>query len=145
MKKLISLLLVSLMMFCGVAAAESSIDLSAMSLDELVELHSALDAEIDARTGCDRSILPVGVYVAGESIKPGNYTITAPESQFPKIYVFDSEATMNQYKEKNDDALLILYAYLAPGDSAFVTLTDGMVLVTNDPAEIEATAADWIP
>ena len=49
MKKIVCLLLVVLMAVCSVVYAEGGFDLSSMSLDELVALHKAVDAEIDSR------------------------------------------------------------------------------------------------
>lgn len=145
MKKLLALSLVLLLSFCSVAAAEG-VDLSAMTLDELVALHERVDAEIDARIGCDPDVISAGVYVAGESIKAGKYNILSSEEHFGfTVATFASKALYEQAFAENNEALASFQCYVSSGESAFVQLDDGMVLLISDTALIEEAKASWMP
>lgn len=152
MRKMIALALVSLLLICGTASAETSIDLSTMSLDELVELHKLLDAEIDARIGVEPSMIAGGVYTAGETIKAGAYVITctaayAEEGMAIQVYASHAQydecrSVLNQYK----DDYQLFAGHILPGQSVTVSLSDGMVLVIDGGVGLaEAIAPAWAP
>lgn len=151
MKKLISLLLVCLLSF-GAAASAEGLDLSAMSLNELVELHKLLDAEIDARIGCSPSLIAGGVYTAGDTIKTGAYAITCTaayteEGMAIQIYANHEqyEKSRSVYSQYKDDYQLFAGS-IQPGHSVTVSLSEGMVLVIDGGAGlIEALAPTWAP
>lgn len=143
MKKVISLLL-ALLFVCTAAYAEAP-DLSAMTLDELLELHKLLDTEIDARIGCEPDIMPAGVYVAGESIAAGGYVISANEDHFGiTVATFANVETYEQAMAEQNEALIAFQNYLSKGDSAFVQLEEGMVLLVSETALIEVGNAAWM-
>nr|DAG55577.1 MAG TPA: TRAF PROTEIN, TRAO PROTEIN, TRAN ADHESION, BACTERIAL SECRETION.5A [Bacteriophage sp.] len=154
MKKLVSVLLVCLLAICvsapvcadGEAAA---IDLEAMSLDELLELHEAIDAEIDARIGCEQETVCDGVYVAGTSIKPGTYIITCTSVNNMCMYVstFASEDDYATYKANMfapNAPRLTQVSLTEAGQSAMVYLGEGMVMeIVGGSGTINAAAAEW--
>ena len=67
-KKIAGTTLVLTMGVSGTALA-ADIDLTGMSLDELVELQNNIVAEIDSRTNVGKDVIPCGVYVVGTDIK----------------------------------------------------------------------------
>lgn len=146
MRKLIAMLLMLTLCICGAAAAEVSIDLSAMSLDELVELHKLVDAEIDARIACEPSVFPAGVYIAGESIKAGDYTIYGSEQYHSfMVEIFDSEKIFEQYVLERNSSLMSFWTSVREDDSVFVHLEEGMVLVVGGTSLIEVAQVAWLP
>lgn len=146
MKKIVCLLLVVLMAVCSVVYAEGGFDLSSMSLDELVALHKAVDAEIDSRIGCEPDTIPAGVYVGGESIKAGKYVVSADDDHFGiTVGVFASKDIYDKALAEQDESLISFQNYLSSGDSAFVQIDDGMVLLLSDTALIEEASGVWMP
>lgn len=146
MRKLTTLALVFLLLICGTAHAEISIDLSAMTLDELVELHKLLDAEIDARIGCEPSLIPAGIYVGGETIKPGKYIISTNSDYYgAKVATFSSMAVYDQALAENNQDLATIYIKLGSDDSVFVQVEEGTVLHVSTTALIEEAKEDWMP
>lgn len=151
MKKLIALLLVSLLALCPAAMAEG-IDLKGMTLDELIALHAAIDAEIDARIGCEPSLIAGGVYTAGETIKTGVYVITCTnaygeDGMTITVYANHEQyekcrSVINQYKDDYQ-----LYAgSIAVEQAVTVSLADGMVLVIDGGIGlVEAITPTWTP
>lgn len=155
MRKLISVLLVCLLSICVAAPVyadgeTATIDLEAMSLEELLELHTRLDAEIDARIGCDQSTICDGLYVAGKSIKPGTYMITCTEVYNNWMYVtlFGNEEDYTTYSAdmyNNVKLRLAQESVDAAGKSVIVHLEDGMVMdIVGGKGTIEPVASDWV-
>lgn len=150
MKKLLALSLVLLLSFCSVAAAEG-VDLAAMTLDELVDLHTRVDTEIDARISCDPAPIAEGVYEVGKSIKQGMFLITCTDVNSGwGIYIdlFDSMESYYKYKENNVENanLIISRSNFNIGGSAMVQLEEGMVLyIHNGIATAEEVLPSWMP
>lgn len=144
MRKLISMLLLLLIIFCNTTYAEG-IDIASMSLEEIVELHKMIDAEIDARISCEESLIPSGVYVAGKSIKSGSYVLSGNDDHFGiDIATYASEETFKQSMAEDDDSLILFESYVTRENSAFVKLEDGMVLYLEETLLIEKATADWM-
>lgn len=141
MKKIVCLLLVVLMAVCSVVYAEGGFDLSSMSLDELVALHKAVDAEIDARIGCEPSTIADGVYIAGTSIKAGAYTITCSETYDETgmvIQVFENQDKYEEFLNSGNNwyapGYQLYSGSIAADQTATISLADGMVLVISGGA-----------
>lgn len=151
MRKLIALSLVILLTFCGTAVAESVIDLSTMSLEELAELHKLIDAEIDARIGCEPSAITEGVFEGGVHIKPGTYMITCTDVNSGWGIYIDLFESMESYKTYNANtsdnaALRIFRANFNIGGTAMVNIEEGTVLyIHNGIGTIQEVKSDWIP
>lgn len=152
MRKLIILALVSLLLICGTASAEINIDLSNLSLDELVELHKLLDAEIDERFGGEPSMIAGGVYTAGETIKAGAYVITCTAAYAEEGMVIQVYASHAQYEEcrsvisQYKDDYQLFAGHIQPGQSVTVSLASGMVLVIDSGVGLaESITPSWAP
>lgn len=156
MKKVLSLL-VALLLVCTAAYAEAP-DLSAMTLEELVELHKLLDAELVARNAGAHSTITEGMYTAGKSIKPGTYKITCTEvygEEGCTIHTFESEDNYSLYElgmgygyggsyDSLMNAYLVYSGNIEVGKSITVQLTEGMVLhIEGGSGEIHTLNADW--
>ena len=73
MRKLLCLLMAILLI--GTVALAESIDLSALSDDELLALKDQLDSVIYERELFSSTLFPAGLYVVGEDIKAGKYAV----------------------------------------------------------------------
>lgn len=145
MRKIILVLLPLLLILNNLAYAEN-INLEAMSFEDLVELHNMVDAEIDARISCNESIIPMGLYIAGKSIKAGSYTLSGNDKHYgAEIATYASKELYDQAISEDDESLILYECYVSNGESAFVNLEDGMVLVVEDASlVIEQAKADWM-
>lgn len=74
MRRLFALVLVSILMFCSVATAES-IDLTSLSFEELIALRQEIDLLLFASDEYKNVPVPAGDYVIGEDIPAGVYTL----------------------------------------------------------------------
>lgn len=80
MKKLISLLFVFLFLFSTAYATE--IDLSGLSLAELIELQQRVTMAMWETEEWQEVTVPAGVYQIGVDIPEGHWTLTAPDKQY---------------------------------------------------------------
>lgn len=160
MKRIVKIMCLC-MVFCllfGTVVFAEGVDLSSMSLMELVKLHQALDKEIDARIGCQTSTIAEGVYTAGKSIKPGMYRIVCQESFGEEgliIQTFANESDYSSYKLGTGyglgsaynnlmNAYVVYSGSIEKGKAITVQLTQGMVLyIGNGIGEIHTIVADW--
>lgn len=123
MKRFLGILLATALL-CVPALAEE-IDVSAMSLDELVALRAKVQSEIDTRIDATGDILPEGRYTVGQGIKAGNYVFTVQSvrelsdgTSVCAIELYDDAGNFVQYSSR-----------IKVGDVFFFGLTDGMTLV----------------
>lgn len=151
MKKLVALILVFLFAFSAAASADG-FDLSAMTTEELLALHMAVDAEIDARIGCEPSTIASGVYTAGETIKSGVYVITCAEAyaeEGMKVQVYANHAQYEECREVFDtykDDYQLFAGTIMPGESVSISLSEGMVMVIDcGLGHAQATTPSWAP
>lgn len=90
MKK-IAILLMTFVMFCSTSALSESLDLTVMSLDELVRLNELIRDEIAKRIDfTSDTTIGRGTYIAGETILEGTYDFVCLESG-----VFDETGYVN--------------------------------------------------
>ena len=89
MKRFLALLMIGIMAFSMTVYA-ADIDVTSLSLDELVELRDKVLLEIQDRTAAETSMINAGVYEAGVTIKEGVYTLTVPEDGKGRIEIFDN-------------------------------------------------------
>lgn len=73
MKKMIALVCVLVMMPC---MAMAEIDLSGLSVDELIALRTQIMSELFSRGEIKEAKVPAGEYIVGEDIPAGAYTVT---------------------------------------------------------------------
>ncbi len=151
MKKVIAMLLVSLLAFCTVAAAAEGIDVTSMSTDELLALREKLNTEINDRLGDDNALIGDGVYVAGVDIKPGMYQITCAAAFNDReflVNLFESKENYQKYDESRlkNGKYRLFYAALYEGGMATVNLNEGMTIeIYNGIGRVKAVNADWMP
>lgn len=120
MKKIIVTLLALMLLtvFTVAAGAPSGIDLTAYTLDELIEIRNAVIDEIDTRLEIDSSDeMYQGQYTVGTHIKAGTYLFTSTADYF----------SFHLYTDETQDDL-ICNTSLALGEQYYVELTDGMLL-----------------
>lgn len=99
MKKLLALALalLLLMSFNAVSMAEEAIDFSSYSLDELLEIKTALANEIASRPGGEKMVLYSGQYIIGEDIPAGDYTFKFlqngdSDDSETEYYIYENES-----------------------------------------------------
>lgn len=127
MKKLLATLLVIGVLF-GVTASgeEVSIDLTAMSTDELIALRSEITDEIEKRTATDPMPIYSGRYKVGDEILPGTYVIIPQEAE----YMNDKAEEMNLYPpivsvSNSYDERKAYKEFVYFGEGFTVSLSDG--------------------
>lgn len=145
MKKVIALLLVAMLSICSVGFAES-LDLASMSLEDLIALRKSVDAEIIARNGSVPSPIYRGMYVAGESIAPGMYTIKCPDDgQSISVGIFADKDTYAKAFEAQDESLASFQSFVNAGETVFLQLDEGAVLFLSGEGEIQPVSPAWAP
>ena len=94
-KKFLSVILV-LCLLPVIALAE--VDLSTMSVDELIALNKAVVMELMSRKDFKEVTVPAGEYKVGEDIPAGIYTVKVKANQFASLNVLDSKRiTLQKY------------------------------------------------
>ena len=89
--------------------------------------------------------MPSGVYVAGKSIKSGSYVVLSNEQyDGVEIAVFENEENYKKALAEKNDSLIVFEDYLSEGESAFVKLEDGMVLIVKDTAIVKKADEEWM-
>ena len=121
MKKLI-LVLIALALLGSSAVAE--IDLKGMSYDELVELRSQVDAALWASEEWNEVEVPAGVYIIGEDIPAGHYTVSYyGKSNLAPFRLWRDKAAFNE-----NEFGTVVEEYFSNGDSINVIMDDGQCL-----------------
>ena len=82
MKKILSVILAIGLASIPVVAESPSVDLSAMTLDELVELRDRVNFEIDLRVSGTDSTIGRGKYAVGDMIAGGIYEFIPTEVEY---------------------------------------------------------------
>jgi hypothetical protein len=151
MRKLVSVLLVCLLAICVAVPVcadgeATAIDLEAMSLEELLELHEAVEAAISAKNGSVPSPIYKGIYVAGDSITVGKYTITCPDDgQSFQIATFADQETYEKAFAEQDESLASFQSYVNVGETVFVQVDEGAVLLVSGEGVIQPVVLDFAP
>ena len=142
MKKCLAIVLLVLM-FSASAFAES-IDIDAMSTDELLALRGQINAILTERMTSDSSAIYSGNYVAGVYIKAGMYILRFDELAEGEttgiVWLF---ANSEDWRNRN----YISADYLTVGVDYQITLEDNMVLeITDASGTIRSIVKpDWAP
>lgn len=82
MKKMLSLVLAIGLVSAPIVAESLSVDLSAMTLDELVKLRDRVNLEIDLRVSGTDLTIGRGKYVVGDMIAGGIYEFIPTEVEY---------------------------------------------------------------
>lgn len=122
-------------------AAETSIDIEGMSVEEMVKLRDELNAKI-AENGGD-NVIAEGDYVVGTDIKASNFKVTYHGDDFIVCNVVSAE----DYKGSNTDTDNERYFILYDGESGMLNLKDGEVLMVKGyaTAVIEEVKTNFAP
>lgn len=126
MKKILCIALV-LALAASVSIAES-LDLSGMTMKELIELRSLVDVEIATRSESGAgSPIGDGVYYCGETIKAGTYAITfvAEGDDYPYVKVYD--ANKKEKFASNPSVGMTIEFTLEDGDKLIINSLSGLV------------------
>lgn len=149
-----------LSMLISSKAIASEIDLSGMSLDELVTLKNSVMEEIDSRIGDSGDTIGAGVYVVGEDIKEGSYLITVDNNESIGAWVFENEETYDEYykvwfhnRSSSERIEMPEHAYplmgsgeVQAGKSVHVKLEESNVLwIVGGNGTISVNNASWVP
>lgn len=126
MKKILSLLLaLALLGLSAAALAETALDLSSLSNDELLALLADVQQEVVTRRLGKSARLLAGTYVVGYDIPAGVYTLCADgrDDQSGSLYLRTARDTDGNYTYKLSE-----YTYAADQYAAYVRLEEGDVL-----------------
>lgn len=115
MKRLITILLIIMLVF-GCAAAE----ITDMSLEELFTLRDQINQEILARKQKEFKV-PSGVWVIGEEIPAGSYSIASP--------LHFGTATVYKSQEKGFSNLVGEFAIYVDDPLGKITLENGWIII----------------
>lgn len=123
-KRIIGCVLALTFLLSSVALSEVDFDASQYSLEELVVIRAAVEAEIDSRVSSATATLLPGRYVAGVDIKAGSYILIglmdkAPNGYTPQALV--AESMERKYNYIDD-------SYMDEGRKWHFSIQDGMVL-----------------
>lgn len=141
MKKIIAILLLFCMLVTATAFSESMSDLSIYTTEQLYMLLGLITNELNIRTDGEASLIPPGRYIAGESIIPGNYQLTAIEDLWGQVTVYESEEQLNQ---GNVDGIKSQLYLSNIGKTGAIHLEEGMVLlIEGRPLLIVETNFPW--
>ena len=117
-RKFLSVILTLCLLLPVIALAE--VDLSAMSVDELIALNKAIVMQLMSRKDFKEVPVSAGTYKVGEDIPAGMYTVKAEDDQYVVLYVFDS----------NGDYTLKMYTVKADSPIGKLVLEDGETVAT---------------
>ena len=134
MKRIVAMI-AALLFF--IAPAFADVDLSSISLEELIELRQQINLELWNRTQIKSVTVPPGVYVIGKDIPAGHWSITTEKGNLYKwsnvIYCSRLDGTG---KNPSYSGLYYSDTVKYPGSEALVGLTtididmkDGMYLI----------------
>lgn len=126
MKRIIGCLLLIMIMASSCALAEVEFDASPYTLEELFQIRTAIDAEINSRVSAATATLIPSTYVVGVDIKAGAYILVGLMDEAPNGYT-----PQVLYAKSLDDASswdYVDYQYLKEGVKWRITLQDGMAL-----------------
>ncbi len=126
MKKITCLLLVSLLLISSNALAVSN--LSNMTIDELIQLKTQIEAELASRKEVKSFFVPQGIYVADEDFPAGAYRITLDGNPMLPM------ATLLVKDPSSSDTISDMYSIspsVGTGEIGKVELKEGMIIEVN--------------
>ena len=131
MRKIILVFLVLIMI--PVIAISEQINISALSIEELIRLRNEIDNRINEILYNENDILYSGTYIVGKDIEPGAYLFTLIKSskKGSGLLVFTSYEGYKNYDYYNQEELLISYeeGSLDEGEIIHLRFSDGEFLI----------------
>lgn len=114
-KKFLSVILTLCLLLPVIALAE--IDLSAMSVDELIALNKAVVMELMSRKDFKEVPVPAGTYKVGEDIPAGSYTVRAKQlaalitfeknGDYGDMYTIESDSCIGKLTLEEGEAVQV--------------------------------------
>lgn len=145
MKKFLAFLLAGMLMVVPVFA--ETIDLSSMSLEELIQLRDSVNAAINKQQGFDfaDSKIGMGYYDAGADIKPGKFELICTFAEIDEDY--GSQCNVAVVSDRGEDASVIVkFGGIMPGQQISIELEEGNVLViARGNFLIQSSEHSWAP
>ena len=121
------------------------IGISSMSIDELMELRTAIEEELWLRMEAGSSPIGSGMYRVGIDIKAGTYYISdaKPSGLYFCIQLYEDEDALANREEMTGFSNS---GYLDEGEDATVSLHDGMImLIDSGSAVMQEIKPSWAP
>lgn len=121
-------------------AGTTSVDVAAMTLDELVSLRAQINKEIDKRLRGSSPMIPSGQYLVGRDIMAGRYKFSVPSpsetGKSLRIAIYEAEG----------DSLSKQHVYIDEGESYVIVIEDDNVLeLLYNTAVIEQAVVPFAP
>ncbi|MBO4704991.1 MAG: hypothetical protein J5647_04560 [Spirochaetaceae bacterium] len=133
MKKL--LLLIIAILICGYAFTETNVN--DMSNDELKSLYKSVKQELINRKLWDKSTLPAGVYISGESLPEGSYECIV-------LYDYTGILSYKTYDDFANNKSYVSIYQLNEGDVFLLTLKGNMCWDIRKPVIVRPfVGMDW--
>lgn len=141
MKKILSLVLAIGLVSVPIVAESPSVDLSAMTLDELVKLRDRVNLEIDLRVSGTDSTIGRGKYVVGDMIAGGIYEFIPTEVE----YMSGNSYCKLHVTNPNTDEEITSAEYIPMGTPVIFSLHDGDVLeISGGSGILKKADKTWI-
>ena len=139
MKKILALVIILLSLFT-VSFAESSFNLSGLSYDKLVALKDQINLAMWNSAEWQEIEVPHGVYVIGEDIPAGKWTIKAADEIYATVYwgsrLNGAGTNISLYSEvyEGETIYSVNYRYYEKGDTTEVAwdLKAGQYFIVDD-------------
>ena len=140
MKRFIAILLSALLLSsCGLAAA-ASIDLAAMSDDEIIALSQRMQEEFVNRKIEKTATLPDGSYTIGKDIPAGTYILKGIHegTWWTSIYLYTAQEMLKEEDIRKAEKDITLFD--SSGEKAYrLVLADGDVLIVSGKGKVTLT------
>lgn len=151
MKKILSLVFITMLLISTIAKGEEIVDLTSMPLEELISLRDSINNEIYSRLGFsfEDNQIAVGSYLVGQDIKAGKYefictysdTETHPDGNSMSFCNLVVYAGNDEESEK-----LFAYYYLPVGQKVAFSLEEGQLLqIGRGHGLIQEVHHSWAP
>lgn len=122
MKKVLAFLLVCILFVTPVFA--EGMDLSSMSVEELIQLHNQIDEILADKFKCELDVIYPGTYVVGRDIKEGRYLLNCLRTGSVNYWIITFYENEEEFKNRNS----LTKENLQIGDQVQINLSDGMVI-----------------
>lgn len=120
-------ILVSMLMLCSVCLAEVDIDVSSLTIEELLELRKMVSTELNMRLQVTDDVFYPYDYIVGEHIPAGGYLVTCVEVTGDYDY-----GTIAAWAEGESNWNCYVVEYPEAGDTYCIILEEGDTLRLND-------------
>ena len=117
------MLLASVLMLCSVCLAEVDIDVSSLTIEELLELRKLVSTEINMRLQVTEDVFYPYDYIVGEHIPAGSYIVTCVEVMGDYDY-----GTIAAWAEGESNWICYVVEYPEAGGTSFIILKEGDTL-----------------